>query len=148
MFRLSHYMKQLVAPTPVRRRAGATGDVRPVVIWNLTRRCNLKCRHCYSVSSDHDFPGELTSDEAIAVLDDLAFNGRARQERHADLRNAFAIAEQQHFAELHLRAGVALKALDLHDLARGDLVLLAARLDHRIHRKTASNAGAPFRALP
>ena len=72
MFRLSHYMKQLVAPTPVRRRAGATGDVRPVVIWNLTRRCNLKCRHCYSVSSDHDFPGELTSEEAIAVLDDLA----------------------------------------------------------------------------
>lgn len=69
MFRLSHYMKQLFDPTPVRRR---TGPIRPVVIWNLTRRCNLKCRHCYAVAADHNFPGELTSDEARQVLDDLA----------------------------------------------------------------------------
>lgn len=69
MFRLSHYMKQLIAPTPVRRRGGPT---RPVVIWNVTRRCNLKCRHCYSVSSNHHFPGELTTAEAMSVLDDLA----------------------------------------------------------------------------
>lgn len=69
MFRLSHYMQQLVTPTPPRKR---TGPVRPVVIWNLTRRCNLKCRHCYAVAANHHFPGELTSDEAIAVLDDLA----------------------------------------------------------------------------
>lgn len=69
MFRLSHYMKQLVAPTPVRQRKG---PVRPVVIWNLTRRCNLKCRHCYAVAADHHFPGELTTQEAYAVLDDLA----------------------------------------------------------------------------
>jgi len=72
MFRLSHYMQQLIAPTPVRRRGDGSGKVRPVVIWNLTRRCNLKCRHCYAVSSDHHFPGELTEQEAIAVLDDLA----------------------------------------------------------------------------
>ena len=69
MFRLTHYMRQLVDPTPVRRRSGPQ---RPVVIWNLTRRCNLKCRHCYAVAADHHFPGELTHDEAIAVLDDLA----------------------------------------------------------------------------
>ena len=68
MFRLSHYMRQLVAPTPARRRRGA---VKPVVIWNLTRRCNLQCRHCYTVSSDHAFPGELTQGQAMAVLEDL-----------------------------------------------------------------------------
>lgn len=68
MFRLSHYMRQLVDPTPVPRRAG---PVRPVVIWNLTRRCNLKCRHCYAVAADHHFPGELSSEEAFRVLDDL-----------------------------------------------------------------------------
>lgn len=72
MFRLSHYMKQLAAPTPVRPRKG---PVRPVVIWNLTRRCNLKCRHCYAVAADHHFPGELSTDEAYAVLDDLAAFG-------------------------------------------------------------------------
>jgi heme d1 biosynthesis radical SAM protein NirJ len=69
MFRLSHYMKQLIDPTPPRERKG---PVRPVVIWNLTRRCNLKCRHCYAVAADRDFPGELNAEEAVAVLDDLA----------------------------------------------------------------------------
>ena len=72
MFRLSHYMKQLVAPSPIRRRGGRTGAVRPVVIWNLTQRCNLKCRHCYAVAADHHFPGELSTQEAFDVLDDLA----------------------------------------------------------------------------
>lgn len=71
MFRLSHYMQQLVSPMPISARQ-CRGPVRPVVIWNLTRRCNLKCRHCYAVAADHHFPGELTSDEAFAVLDDLA----------------------------------------------------------------------------
>ncbi|MCL5778367.1 heme d1 biosynthesis radical SAM protein NirJ [Limibaculum sp. FT325] len=68
MFRLSQYMRELVEPTPVRHRRG---PVRPVVIWNLTRRCNLRCRHCYTTSADVEFPGELTHDEAMAVLEDL-----------------------------------------------------------------------------
>ncbi|WP_341485649.1 heme d1 biosynthesis radical SAM protein NirJ [Thioclava sp. GXIMD4215] len=68
MFRLTQYMRELVAPTPVRRRSG---PVKPVVIWNLTRRCNLRCRHCYTTSADVPFPGELSHDQAMAVLDDL-----------------------------------------------------------------------------
>ena len=70
MFRLSTYMRELLAPTP-RRPARRSGPVRPVVIWNLTRRCNLRCKHCYTVSADMDFPGELTTAEAMEVLDDL-----------------------------------------------------------------------------
>jgi MoaA/NifB/PqqE/SkfB family radical SAM enzyme len=42
-----------------------------VVIWNLARRCNLTCRHCYSTSADRDFPGELATPEIFAVMDDL-----------------------------------------------------------------------------
>lgn len=68
MFRLSHYMRQLVTPTPVRARKGPP---RPVVIWNLTRRCNLRCRHCYTSSADVEFPGELTREQAMSVLEDL-----------------------------------------------------------------------------
>ncbi|MEZ5685326.1 MAG: heme d1 biosynthesis radical SAM protein NirJ [Paracoccaceae bacterium] len=68
MFRLTQYMRELIAPTPVRRREG---PVKPVVIWNLTRRCNLKCRHCYTTSADVHFPGELSHDQAMGVLDDL-----------------------------------------------------------------------------
>ncbi|MBJ6373085.1 heme d1 biosynthesis radical SAM protein NirJ [Sedimentitalea arenosa] len=70
MFRMSEYMHQLVHPTPVRTRRGS-GGVKPVVIWNLTRRCNLKCRHCYTVSADVHFPGELSHEQAVATLDDL-----------------------------------------------------------------------------
>ncbi|MCL6282597.1 heme d1 biosynthesis radical SAM protein NirJ [Ruegeria sp. 2012CJ41-6] len=70
MFRLTEYMHQLVDPTPVRKRCG-TGPVKPVVIWNLTRRCNLKCRHCYTVSADVDFPGELSHEQAMETLEDL-----------------------------------------------------------------------------
>jgi len=70
MFRLSEYMHQITNPTPVRNR-GCSGPVKPVVIWNLTRRCNLRCRHCYTVSADVDFPGELTHEQAMATLEDL-----------------------------------------------------------------------------
>ena len=69
MFRLSQYMHELVKPTEPRARRGT---VRPVVIWNLTRRCNLKCRHCYTTSADVEFPGELTLPQILATLDDLA----------------------------------------------------------------------------
>ena len=67
MFRLSQFMKELIVPTPVRRRV----PPGPVVIWNLIRRCNLNCKHCYSLSADVDFPGELTTSEVFAVMDDL-----------------------------------------------------------------------------
>jgi radical SAM protein with 4Fe4S-binding SPASM domain len=45
---------------------------RPVVVWNVTRRCNLHCAHCYSTSQDQDYPNELATDEARLVIDDLA----------------------------------------------------------------------------
>jgi radical SAM protein with 4Fe4S-binding SPASM domain len=68
MFRVSQFVRELVAPTPIGPRRDPPG---PVVIWNLIRRCNLTCRHCYSVSADRDFPGELTTPEAFTVMDDL-----------------------------------------------------------------------------
>ncbi len=68
MFRLTQYMKEIKSPTPIGPKRNPPG---PVVIWNLIRRCNLKCKHCYSISSDVDFPGELTTEEVFDVMDDL-----------------------------------------------------------------------------
>lgn len=68
MFRISKFIRELVHPTPVGQRRDAPG---PVVIWNLIRRCNLTCKHCYSISADTDFPGELTTDEVFSVMKDL-----------------------------------------------------------------------------
>ncbi len=68
MFRLTQYLNEIEHPTPVGPRRDLPG---PVVIWNLIRRCNLTCKHCYSISCDKDFPGELSTDEVYGVMDDL-----------------------------------------------------------------------------
>ncbi|ALJ39446.1 MULTISPECIES: heme d1 biosynthesis radical SAM protein NirJ [Azospirillum] len=77
MFRLSQFMRDLVTPPEpgTRRRPPVAAGGGPVVIWNLVRRCNLSCLHCYSFSADHEFPGELTTEECLAVLDDLYVSG-------------------------------------------------------------------------
>ena len=65
-------MQEIVQPTsagPGRKPSG------PAVIWNLVRRCNLTCLHCYSISADIDFPGELDTAEALSVLEDLKAAG-------------------------------------------------------------------------
>jgi Fe-coproporphyrin III synthase len=70
MFRISQYMRGLVGPA-----SGGTAVPRkpsgPVVIWNLIRRCNLTCKHCYSISADKDFAGELSTEEVFGVMADL-----------------------------------------------------------------------------
>ena len=68
MFRITQYIKEVLEPTPLGPARKPPG---PVVIWNLIRRCNLTCKHCYSISADTDFPGELSTDEVFAVMDDL-----------------------------------------------------------------------------
>jgi Fe-coproporphyrin III synthase len=68
MFRITQYMNEIAAPTPLGPKRNPPG---PVVIWNLIRRCNLTCKHCYSISADKDFAGELTTAEACEVMDDL-----------------------------------------------------------------------------
>ena len=50
-------------------------DKKPVVVWNVGQRCNLKCIHCYSQSKDIEYPNELTTKDAKAMLDDLADYG-------------------------------------------------------------------------
>ncbi|MFW5987453.1 MAG: 12,18-didecarboxysiroheme deacetylase [Methanohalophilus sp.] len=47
-------------------------DKKPVVVWNITRKCNLKCIHCYAQADDKDFEGELSTEEGKRLIDDLA----------------------------------------------------------------------------
>ncbi|MBN1294390.1 MAG: 12,18-didecarboxysiroheme deacetylase [Candidatus Latescibacteria bacterium] len=47
-------------------------DKRPVVILNITKRCNLKCVHCYAGSNDGLASSEMSTDELLHVIDDLA----------------------------------------------------------------------------
>lgn len=52
-------------------RARTAKERRPVVVWNLTRTCNLRCIHCYTDSESKKYPGELTTEEALKVIQDL-----------------------------------------------------------------------------
>ena len=49
-----------------------SSDKKPVVVWNMTRACNLKCVHCYAKASESGHEKELTTQEAKAMIDDLA----------------------------------------------------------------------------
>ena len=67
-------MMRRISPAKVKSRAGAPptrSPSGPVVVWNLIRRCNLSCRHCYSASSDKMFQGELSTHEVFRILDEL-----------------------------------------------------------------------------
>ena len=52
--------------------ATQASDRRPIVVWNITRTCNLRCVHCYSDSMAAKYPGELDWPQMMAVVDDLA----------------------------------------------------------------------------
>ncbi len=53
--------------------AGSAGDYVPhVVAWNLTRRCNLECAHCYiAAGPDHAGGDELTTDECLRIAQEI-----------------------------------------------------------------------------
>ena len=48
---------------------------KPIVVWNITRTCNLRCVHCYADSHAEKYPGELTWEQCCDVIDDLAAYG-------------------------------------------------------------------------
>lgn len=47
-------------------------DKKPVVVWNCTRACNLKCVHCYAHARAERAADEMTTDQARSMIDDLA----------------------------------------------------------------------------
>ncbi|MDR2162143.1 MAG: 12,18-didecarboxysiroheme deacetylase [Desulfovibrio sp.] len=52
-----------------------SADKKPVVVWNMTRRCNLKCIHCYARALGEDGTDPLSTEQGEALIDDLAAYG-------------------------------------------------------------------------
>jgi len=52
-----------------------SSDKKPVVVWNVTRSCNLNCVHCYAHAVKKSQEDELSREEAFGLLDDLAHFG-------------------------------------------------------------------------
>lgn len=47
-----------------------------LLAWEVTRRCNLACIHCRAAAGSGPYPGELTTDEGVALLTALARQGQ------------------------------------------------------------------------
>lgn len=60
-----HASTAACSPTSSRTR-------KPIVVWNITRTCNLRCVHCYADSHAQKYPGELSLEQCLGVIDDLA----------------------------------------------------------------------------
>ena len=54
---------------------GSASTRKPIVVWNITRTCNLHCVHCYTNSEACRYPGELDWGQMRSVVDDLAGYG-------------------------------------------------------------------------
>lgn len=55
---------------------GFTGERLPapplrMVAWEVTRGCNLSCLHCRALSGEGPYPGELTTEECLHVVDEI-----------------------------------------------------------------------------
>jgi len=62
------YMKLADSP-----EAKAKAEFVPLIVsWNVTRRCNLKCSHCYINATKEEFRGELTTQEAKQLMNQLS----------------------------------------------------------------------------
>ena len=48
---------------------------KPVVVWNITNRCNLRCQHCYASATPEIATPEIDTAGAKAVIEDLAAFG-------------------------------------------------------------------------
>ena len=133
MFRLSQYMRELIDSTPLKpvRKPAA-----PVVIWNLIRRCNLTCKHCYTSSADIDFPGELTTSEIYRVMDDLkAFKvpvlilSGGEPLLHPDIFNISRRAKDMGFYVALSSNGTKISANNIDEIAAIDYQYIGVSLD-------------------
>jgi heme b synthase len=56
--------------------SGDTGHGLRMVAWELTRSCNLACSHCRASAERGPYPGELSTQEALRVMDEIAAVGK------------------------------------------------------------------------
>jgi len=69
------YGRQSPGQRPGESLPKAASQRRPIVVWNITRRCNLQCVHCYNDSGPDKTCNDISTAQAKAVIDDLAAFG-------------------------------------------------------------------------
>lgn len=59
------YHKAKMSKTGIKKNFG------PVVVWNITKECNLNCKHCYSSSNIKDNKLYFNKEEAFSLIEDF-----------------------------------------------------------------------------
>jgi radical SAM protein len=67
-----------IAAHPVRSLHHDIGERPFIVIWEVTRACELACAHCRAEAVRYHHPRELSTDQGRALLDNLAAYGPPR----------------------------------------------------------------------
>ncbi len=65
-------MVGISAPSDEKRTRGEAKAPPRMIAWEITRSCNLACVHCRASALRGPYPGELTTEEAKALIDDIA----------------------------------------------------------------------------
>lgn len=111
-------------------------DKKPIVVWNVTRRCNLHCVHCYSASANRDYADELTTQQGRALLEDLAdfgvpvvlFSGGEPLMRH-DLMELITLTRSLGMRAVVSTNGTLIDEPLARQLAQADLSYVGVSLD-------------------
>ena len=61
--------------THLASHSSSTPELR-MIAWELTRSCNLACVHCRASAERGPYPGELSTQEVLKVMDDIALVGK------------------------------------------------------------------------
>ncbi len=75
MISISRLLCDVVGPGDSLRYSGqfhSSDEQRPIVVWNCTKKCNLRCVHCYSNAGNKESPEIMTTEEARTFIRDLA----------------------------------------------------------------------------
>ena len=79
-------------PTHTALKNDQTPPLR-LIAWEVTRSCNLACRHCRATAMPDPAPGELSTAESIALLDDITGFGDTPQEAVQAFDQAYGCAK-------------------------------------------------------
>lgn len=156
MFRLSRYLRAITRPDPAAADRPRYRPAGPVVIWNLIRRCNLTCKHCYATSADRDFEGELSTPEIYAVMDDLKAFGvpvlilsGGEPMMHPDIFDIAARGKREGFYVGLSTNGTLIDENNVRRIAELDLDYVGISIDgtREVHDRFRRRAGAFDEAL-
>lgn len=57
------------------RRFASAAGAAPVVIWNVCMHCQMTCPHCYAAAVAEPSPTDLTTEEGLRLLEEMAACG-------------------------------------------------------------------------